>query len=235
MDFKTYKVIRELLGDESSKKLSIVADIYGHIIFGRATILGAIFTLFLFGNAISGAIDLVQTSFSEGINFFDPNFIIKDYQGNCKTLIDDDFNIIDVKPVESWRPSSCISYNKFDLMLLVVDHQLASRRGFDDIFWWYLFFAIFYLLFSIHAATGSHFAEKVNITPIALSVGWIFTAIVLFPFSFRDHTPSASFERHGIEYSTKTVYLSDDNKMFKCPTPLFAKFGSHCDLDTEQW
>ncbi|HWS40686.1 MAG TPA: hypothetical protein VN247_05265 [Arenimonas sp.] len=235
MVFKTYKVISDLLDEETRKKVFAGLEIYNGVLYGRVLIFAALLSLFLIGNYIKGGVNLVELSTSEGINFFDQHFIIQDYHGNCKTLIDSDYNIIEAKPVHDWgEPSNCINYNKLQLFGLVFQYQLEARRDFSDIFWPYVFVAVVYFLFALHAAIGSFYVAPVNITPVALCVSWLCIAVLLFPVLFRDHKPGASYTSGGIEYTTASVYLAYQNRYARCPTPLMGKLN-HCSIDTQRW
>lgn len=210
-------------------------DVASNVIFGRATLIAFVMVILMIVAAISGTIQVAKISIYDGVNVFNPIFVVQDFHNNCKTLIDDTFNVIDVKPVESWKPSRCINHNRFEFMMLIVEHHLESRRGFHDIFWLYLLVAIFYFLIALQATGGTHFSDKVNISPKAFSIGWVVIAISLFPFTFRDHVSSSGFKRGTTDYYINTVYNTNKNKMMSCPLPLWSKILSCDGTDYYVW
>ncbi|HWS40687.1 MAG TPA: hypothetical protein VN247_05270 [Arenimonas sp.] len=202
-------------------------DVYGHMVFGRIALFAIIIIISLLGMTIKGVGNVVDMTRTQGIDLFDPQYVIGDFKGNCQTLIDSDYNVVEVRSYESWKgPSNCVDYSKSKVtrMILVFEHQLAASHGLFDTIVIHLAAFIFFILYALHATTPSSLvAGTPKITPRSLCVTWVVIAIFLFPFTFRQHKSIGEFEWDGVEYTSYTLYTDKDGRKFSCPTPFFAK------------
>lgn len=207
-------------------------DVYGHMVFGRMVFWTLVMTIGLLGITAKGVFNAVDMTRTQGINLFEPQFAIGDYKHNCQALIDNDFDVVEIKPYDRWRDSICIDYSKSKVtrMILVLEHQLGARMKLSESFLIYLIAFICFLLYALHATTPSPLVNAPKISAHKLCGIWMVVSILLFPFTFRDHNAGSNFTRDGVEYTAYTVYTAKDGNKFSCPTPFFAKLKeTQCD------